>query len=211
MSVLRENKLANGDQVNSVSSASPERRRYLAASSRERTLARLTHAAFVLTGVVTTFLGPLLPALSVRWQLSDAQAGYFFSAQFMGSIVGSTLTSTLLPRRGFRFSMALGYVLMALGVGALALTQWRLALLGTCTYAILLEALRHTVFDHTIEYAAEPALVPWKTNTCQPAATHRDGFVMTLSPRPFLNRCTRTDFDVIDHVTISRTPAQASV
>lgn len=96
----------------------------------------LAHAAFVLTGVVTTFLGPLLPALSARWQLSDAQAGYFFSAQFLGSIVGGTLTGILLPRREFRFSLALGYVLMAAGIRGLALTEWRLALLGTFTYGL---------------------------------------------------------------------------
>jgi FHS family glucose/mannose:H+ symporter-like MFS transporter len=91
----------------------------------------LVHVAFVPTGMVTTFLGPMLPALSSRWQLSDAHAGYFFPAQFLGSIVGVALTSTLLPRRGFRFSLALGYVLMAAGVRGLALSEWRLALLGT--------------------------------------------------------------------------------
>src|SRR5260370_31191352 len=91
----------------------------------------LVHLAFVPTGMVTTFLGPMLPALSSRGQLSDGQAGYFFTAQFLGSIVGVALTSILLPRRGFRFSLAIGYVLMAAGVRGLALTEWRLALLGT--------------------------------------------------------------------------------
>lgn len=35
----------------------------------------VAHAAFVLTGVVTTLLGPLLPVLLVRWSLDDAVSG----------------------------------------------------------------------------------------------------------------------------------------
>lgn len=89
------------------------------------------YLAFALTGVVTTFLGPLLPALSTRWHLSDARAGHFFTAQFLGSTAGVTFTSILLPRRGFRFTLALGYALMAAGVRGLALPEWRFALLGT--------------------------------------------------------------------------------
>lgn len=78
----------------------------------------------------------MLPAVSARWQLSDEQAGYFFTAQFLGSIVGVTFTSILLPRRGFRFSLAFGYVLMAAGLRALAFTEWRFALLGTLTFGL---------------------------------------------------------------------------
>ena len=40
------------------------------------------HAAFVLTGTVTTLLGPLLPVLATRWALEDASAGLLFTAQF---------------------------------------------------------------------------------------------------------------------------------
>src|SRR5260370_33881760 len=114
--------------VSSTSSA-PRQRSY--ASRGSRTLAMLVHLAFVPTGMVTTFLGPMLPALSLRWQLSDAQAGYFFTAQFLGSIVGVALTSILLPRLGFRFSLAIGYVLIAAAVRGLALTDWSWSLLRT--------------------------------------------------------------------------------
>lgn len=34
----------------------------------------LLHAAFVLTGVICTMLGPLLPVLSARWALDDTHA-----------------------------------------------------------------------------------------------------------------------------------------
>jgi len=133
---FKMNTLTKREQANNSSSPSMGMRRSASAFGRERTLATLASAAFVLAGVVTTFLGPLLPALSTRWHLSDAQAGYFFSAQFLGSIAGGSLTSMLLPRRGFRFNLALGYALMAAGTSGLALAQWRLALAGTFTYGL---------------------------------------------------------------------------
>jgi len=77
--------------------------------------------AFVLTGVVTTFLGPILPVLASRWGLSDSRSGYFFTAQFLGSMLGVGISSFLLPRSGFRFSLGLAYLLMAGGVSGLTL------------------------------------------------------------------------------------------
>ena len=96
----------------------------------------LVHLAFVLTGVVSTLLGPALPALSARWQLSDTRAGYFFTTQFAGSIAGVILTGLLLPRRGFRFSLMFGYLLMAGGLSSLGAAEWRFALLGTFTFGL---------------------------------------------------------------------------
>src|SRR5262249_55125453 len=109
----------------------------LAAATRpHKTLTIVASSAFVLTGVVNTFLGPILPTLTGRWALSDSQAGYFLATQFLGSILGVSISSILLPRRGFRFSIGLSYCLMAAGVGALIVEQWRLALLGTLTFGV---------------------------------------------------------------------------
>src|SRR5262249_3392152 len=109
----------------------------LAAATRpHKTLTIVASSAFVLTGVVTTFLGPILPTLAGRWVLSDSQAGYFLATQFFGTILGVSISSILLPRRGFRFSIALSYCLMAAGVGGLIVDQWRLALLGVLTFGI---------------------------------------------------------------------------
>lgn len=91
----------------------------------------IASAGFVLTGVVNTFLGPILPLLSTRWALSDSRAGYFFATQFLGSILGVTISSFLLPRYGFRLTIGISYLLMAAGVSGLLLTEWRYALLGT--------------------------------------------------------------------------------
>jgi FHS family glucose/mannose:H+ symporter-like MFS transporter len=94
----------------------------------------LASAGFVLTGIVNTFLGPLLPILAARWALSDSRAGYFFATQFFGSILGVTTSSFLLPRRGFRFTIGLSYLLMATGVRGLAFSEWKYALLSTLVF-----------------------------------------------------------------------------
>jgi FHS family glucose/mannose:H+ symporter-like MFS transporter len=94
----------------------------------------ILHAGFVVTGVATTFLGPLLPGLSSRWSLSDAQAGLFFTAQFLGSIIGVTLSSVLLPSRGFRLSIATGYVATGAGIGVLGLGSWTAGLLASLVF-----------------------------------------------------------------------------
>lgn len=104
--------------------------------SRVSILDALVHIAFVLTGVVTTLLGPLLPALAVRWYLADAQTGSFFTAQFMGSLAGAGLTGLVLHRRGFRFTLALGYLLMAAGTRGLLSVEWRMALMSTVVYGV---------------------------------------------------------------------------
>lgn len=103
-----------------------------------RILPLVVSAAFVLTGVVTTFLGPILPSLAARWRLSDSRSAYFFVTQYVGSIVGVGISSFLLPRRGHRFTIGFGYLLMALGVCGLGLTQWKFALSGTFTFGVAL-------------------------------------------------------------------------
>jgi fucose permease len=76
-------------------------------------------ALFVPTGLITVMLGPLLPDLSTRWSLTDAQAGYLFTAQFVGSLVGTLLSGRILARLGFRWTMISGAALMAFGVATL--------------------------------------------------------------------------------------------
>ena len=97
-------------------------------------LAVLLHIAFVFTGVVNTMLGPLLPVLSARWVLSDAQAGYLFTAQFTGSMLGVMGSSFLTPRRGTRVSLTLGLTLMAMGTAALLARSWMPGMLATLCF-----------------------------------------------------------------------------
>jgi len=105
-------------------------------SAQMRRSILLVHASFVLTGVVVTMLGPLIPILSARWSISDADAGGMFTSQFAGSMLGVGLSSLLLPRRGFRIVLALGLFWMSLGVAALALSRWPSALAAVFFYGV---------------------------------------------------------------------------
>jgi fucose permease len=96
----------------------------------------VAHAAFIPTGVVTVLLGPVLPALSARWSLSDAQAGEFFTAQFLASTLGVACSGVLVPRFGYRFVMVLGLLFMAAGVGSLPLGSRLLGLAAVCCFGM---------------------------------------------------------------------------
>jgi FHS family glucose/mannose:H+ symporter-like MFS transporter len=87
-------------------------------SSRALTLA--ANAAFVPVGVVTVLLGPMLPALSARWSLNYSQAGSLFTAQFLASTVGVAVSGIIISRRGFRFALNAGLLVMAAGIAGLS-------------------------------------------------------------------------------------------
>ncbi|HJQ67872.1 MAG TPA: MFS transporter [Blastocatellia bacterium] len=94
------------------------------------------HVGFVLTGAVTTLLGPVLPALTAKWSLTDSEAGYLFTAQFIGAVAGSTALAAIIARAGFLRSLALGFVLMAAGVAGLAAGAWTLGLASVFFYGM---------------------------------------------------------------------------
>ena len=81
------------------------------------------YAGFLLTGVATVLLGPLLPELSREWRLPVDQLAPLFVAQFLASALGSFLSSY---RQSL--SLLLGYLLIAAGLLFLALATWPLAL-----------------------------------------------------------------------------------
>jgi len=92
------------------------------------------HADFVLTGVVMTLLGPMLPVLSARWSLSDAQAGYLFIAQFVSSTAGMLVSGLLARRLSYRRTMLLGLLVMAAGMGLLARADWTFGLVAVAIF-----------------------------------------------------------------------------
>lgn len=73
------------------------------------------HPGFALTGVGTTLLGCILPALSIAWHLDDRSAGILFASQFAGSASGA-----LLVGKDFFRSLVRGYLLLI--PGAILLT-----------------------------------------------------------------------------------------
>ncbi|HZY61035.1 MAG TPA: MFS transporter [Edaphobacter sp.] len=78
--------------------------------------AGLLHFGFILTGLGTAILGPILPLLSHQWHLQDAQSGTLLLAQFCGSFLGGLSVS-----RHLRRSLLVGLIAATIGFGAFAL------------------------------------------------------------------------------------------
>jgi fucose permease len=89
------------------------------ASISAKALTRAAYASFVPIGIATVLLGPMLPTLSARWSLNYSQAGALFTVQYLASTVAVALSGVLVSRRGFRFAMKAGLLLMSAGVGLL--------------------------------------------------------------------------------------------
>jgi len=94
----------------------------------------LAHAGFVITGIMTILLGPMLPLLAARWSLNDAQAGYLFTAQFATSIAGVAGSTFLSRRYGYRVPLMLGQSFFAVGAALLVKANWPLGVFSICVY-----------------------------------------------------------------------------
>jgi fucose permease len=77
------------------------------------------HIDFLITGIVMTLLGPMLPILSARWSLNDTQSWNLFLAQYVSSTGGMLSSGILVRRYGYRITLGLGAVLMTVGVAVL--------------------------------------------------------------------------------------------
>jgi FHS family glucose/mannose:H+ symporter-like MFS transporter len=80
------------------------------------------HLAFILTGLGTLLLGPILPILTRQWHLQDSQSGLLFSAQFYGSFLGGVTVSRNLQHSMLRGMGAatLGFAIFAVAPGILS-------------------------------------------------------------------------------------------
>jgi MFS transporter, FHS family, glucose/mannose:H+ symporter len=76
-------------------------------------------AGFVLSGIATTIIGPMLPIFIRRWGLDDAQAGIFPMLQFFAALVGTLASGALMHWRGYRLPLVLGYALIGYGLATL--------------------------------------------------------------------------------------------
>jgi MFS transporter, FHS family, glucose/mannose:H+ symporter len=94
----------------------------------------LLHLDFLVTGIVMTFLGPMLPILAARWSITDAKSGALIFVQFFNSMFGMLLSSILVQRLGYRITLIIGLLLMASGMILLASGPY---LLGVVSVAIL--------------------------------------------------------------------------
>lgn len=85
-------------------------------SKLDRYLLVLLYLLFFLVGITTVLVGQVLPFLSKRLSLTDAESGQFFAAHFAGSITGIFLYEALVKRKGFLSVILLGCLSAAVGV-----------------------------------------------------------------------------------------------
>ena len=95
-----------------------------------------TLVGFFVVGVVTVLLGQVLPVLSARLALNDAQAGTFFLAQFSGSMLGTLISTRIARQRGFVATTLIGLVMMVVGLPGLNFSAFILCWLSIFVYGI---------------------------------------------------------------------------
>src|SRR5713226_3369780 len=115
------------------STPSPNTKLMLPVSTSGTTLVYLD---FLVTGIVMTFLGPMLPVLSARWSLTDEQAGYFLFAQFFSSMFGMLASGPLVQRIGYRLTLIIGLLMMAAGLALLVSGPWLLGMIAVCVLGL---------------------------------------------------------------------------
>jgi len=96
----------------------------------------LLHGGFIMTGVMTTLLGPILPVLSMRWSLRDEEVGTFFLAQFLAGLGGIGLSSIFVAHNAFKVALTAGYLMMAIGACLLQSGTWELGVVAVACYGL---------------------------------------------------------------------------
>ncbi len=92
--------------------------------------AAVWYFGFLLTGLLTTLLGPILPQLSAVWHLNDSQSGLLFVAQFLGSLIGALAGGAIAEQIGIKRVVAGGFLVCTLGIFAGAYLPWPLGAIG---------------------------------------------------------------------------------
>jgi MFS transporter, FHS family, glucose/mannose:H+ symporter len=101
-----------------------------------RNLLVLLFAGFVLSGIATTIVGPMLPIFIRRWSLDDGQAGLFSTIQFLFALGGTLASSVIAAWRGYRPALVLGFALMGGGLAFLNADTHRIALSATAAFGL---------------------------------------------------------------------------
>jgi fucose permease len=99
-------------------------------------LVALLSAGFILTGFPTIIAGPILPTFISRWNLTDSQAGLFFTVQFAASLAAVWITTGLTAWRGYRPGLVIGYLLTGVGLALLNAQTHGVALIAVALYGM---------------------------------------------------------------------------
>jgi fucose permease len=108
----------------------------IAETEGHRNLLVLLFAGFVLSGIATTIIGPMLPIFIKRWSLDDGQAGLFSTIQFLAALGGTLASSAIAAWRGYRPALVLGYALMGGGLACLNADTHGVALMATAAFGL---------------------------------------------------------------------------
>jgi fucose permease len=90
----------------------------------------LLHIIFFLSGITTVLIGQVLPILARHFVLNDLQSGYFFPAQFAGSLIGTFFTSRFARRNNYMAATMLGGISMACGLMLMNFDSFGFCLIG---------------------------------------------------------------------------------
>ena len=83
-----------------------------------------SYLVFLVLGMLTTMLGPLLPLIAKASGIHPSAAGVMFSWQFGGSTLGTLLSATQVGRRSLYAMTTFGLLCCACGAAAFALLAW---------------------------------------------------------------------------------------
>src|SRR5947208_446524 len=89
---------------------------------------------FILSGIATTIVGPMLPVFIRKWGLDDGQAGLFSSIQFLASLIGTVVSGAWMAWRGYRPSLVAGYAFIGYGLATLNASTHASALVATAAF-----------------------------------------------------------------------------
>jgi len=101
-----------------------------------RNLLILLFSGFVLSGIATVIVGPMLPVFIRRWSLDDGQAGLFSTTQFAAAWVGTLASSAIAAWRGYRPALVIGYALMGGGLFFFNADTHRVAMVATSAFGL---------------------------------------------------------------------------
>ncbi len=91
---------------------------------------------FILSGIATTIVGPMLPVFIRKWRLDDGQAGLFPSIQFLASLVGTGVCGAWTAWRGYRPSLVAGYAFIGYGLATLNASTHANAVVATAAFGL---------------------------------------------------------------------------
>ena len=99
-------------------------------------LLAILFVGFILSGIATTIVGPMLPVFIRKWSLDDGQAGLFSSVQFLSALVGTLVSGAWMAWRGYRPSLVAGYALIGYGLATLNASTHVNALAATAAFGL---------------------------------------------------------------------------